>query len=62
MNDIPLNTVLEQNYLGIRLHHKLSWRPRVDHICSEPNIGKKLIQLICADQGISLQAVATSFY
>ena len=35
MNDIPLNTVLEQNYLGIRLHHKLSWRPHVDHICNK---------------------------
>ena len=55
MNDIPLNTVLEQNYLEIRLHHKLSWRPHVDHICNKASqIFKKLIQLICADQGISL--------
>ena len=35
MNDIPLNTVLEHDYLGVRLHHKLSWRPHVDHICNK---------------------------
>ena len=35
MNEIPLNTVLEHDYLGVRLHHKLSWRPHVDHICNK---------------------------
>ena len=35
MNDIPLNTVLEHDYLGVHLHHKLSWRPHVDHICNK---------------------------
>ena len=28
-------TVLERDYLGVRLHHKLSWRPHVDHICNK---------------------------
>ena len=36
MNDIPLNTVLEHDYyLGVHLHHKLLWRPHVDHICNK---------------------------
>ena len=32
MSDIPLATVLEHNYLGIRLHHKLSWDPHINYI------------------------------
>jgi len=32
MSNIPLATVLEHNYLGIRLHHKLSWDPHVNYI------------------------------
>ena len=32
MNDIPLNTVLEHEYLVVCLHHKLLWRPHVDRI------------------------------
>ena len=35
MNDIPLNTVLEHDYLGVCLHHKLSWRPHVDRMCNK---------------------------
>ena len=35
MSDIPLNTVLEHDYLGVHLHHKLSWRPHVDHVCNK---------------------------
>ena len=37
MSDIPLNTVLEHDYLaiGVRLHHKLSWRPHVDRMCNK---------------------------
>ena len=31
----PLNTVLEHDYLGVCLHHKLSWRPHVDHMCNK---------------------------
>jgi len=34
MSDILLSTVLEHNYLGIRLHHKLSWDPHINYICS----------------------------
>ena len=35
MSGIPLSTVLEHNYLGIRLHHKLSWDPHINYICSK---------------------------
>jgi len=37
MSNIPLDTVLEHNYLGIRLHHKLSWDPHVNYICNKAN-------------------------
>ena len=26
---------MEHDYLGVHLHHKLSWRPHVDHICNK---------------------------
>ena len=36
MNDIPLNSYcFGHDYLGVHLHHKLSWRPHVDHICNK---------------------------
>jgi len=37
MFNIPLATVLEHNYLGIRLHHKLTWDPHVNYICNKAN-------------------------
>ena len=37
MFDTPLDTVLEHNYLGIRLHHKLSWEPHINYICTKAN-------------------------
>jgi len=37
MFDTPLDTVLEHNYLGIRLHHKLSWEPHINYICAKAN-------------------------
>ena len=37
MSDIPLATVLEHNYFGIRLHHKLSWDPHINYICNKAN-------------------------
>ena len=37
MSSIPLATVLEHNYLGIRLHHKLSWDPHINYICNKAN-------------------------
>ena len=27
----------EHDYLGVRLHHKLSWSPHVNHICNKAN-------------------------
>jgi len=30
-------TVFEHNYLGIRLHYKLSWDPHVNYICNKTN-------------------------
>jgi len=37
MSNIPLTTVFEHNYHGIRLHHKLSWDPHVNYICKKAN-------------------------
>ena len=37
MSDIPLATVLEHNYVGIRFHHKLSWDPHINYICNKAN-------------------------
>ena len=34
MSGVPLST-LEHNYLGIRLHHKLSWDPHINYTCSK---------------------------
>jgi len=36
-SNIPLTAVFEHNYLGIRLHHKLSWDPHVNYICNKAN-------------------------
>ena len=37
MSNIPLNTVSEHNYLGIRLHQRLFWNPHINYICSKAN-------------------------
>ena len=37
MSNIPLEIVEEHDYLGVRLHHKLSWSPHVNHICNKVN-------------------------
>ena len=37
MSETPLEVVEEQDYLGVRLHHKLSWSPHVNHICNKAN-------------------------
>ena len=37
MSDVPLATVVEHNYLRIRLHHKLSWDPRISYIYNKAN-------------------------
>ena len=37
MSNIPLNIVSEHTYLGIRLHHTLSWEPHVNYICGKAN-------------------------
>jgi len=37
MSNIPLSTVFEYNYLGIRLHHRLSWEPHINYICNKAN-------------------------
>ena len=34
---ISLEVVEEHNYLRVRLHHKLSWSPHVNHICNKAN-------------------------
>ena len=37
MNNTPLTTVEEHDYLGIRLHHHMSWKPHIDRICNKAN-------------------------
>ena len=37
MSETPLEVVEEHGYLGVRLHHKLSWSPHVNHICNKVN-------------------------
>ena len=37
MSGISLQVVEEHDYLGVRLHHKLSWSPHVNHICNKVN-------------------------
>ena len=37
MSETPLEIVEEHDYLGVRLHHKLSWSPHVNHICNKAN-------------------------
>ena len=37
MLNVPLKIVLERNYLGIRLHHKLSWEIHISYICNKAN-------------------------
>ena len=37
MSETLLEVVEEQDYLGVRLHHKLSWSPHVNHICNKAN-------------------------
>ena len=37
MSETPLEVVEKHDYLGVRLHHKLSWSPRVNHICNKAN-------------------------
>ena len=37
MLNTPLNIVTEHIYLGVRLHHKLSWEPHVNYVCNKAN-------------------------
>jgi len=37
MNNTSLTTVEEHDYLGVRLHHHMSWKPHIDHICNKAN-------------------------
>ena len=30
-------TTEQHSYLGVQLHHKLSWEPHIDYICSKAN-------------------------
>ena len=33
----PLEIVEQHNYLGVCLHHRLSWQPHIDSICNKAN-------------------------
>ena len=37
MSNTPLETVEEHDYLGVRLHHKLSWGSHINHIYNKVN-------------------------
>ena len=37
MSGIPLAVTEQHLYLGVKLHHKLSWKPHIDYICSKAN-------------------------
>ena len=37
MSETPLEAMEEHDYLGVRLHHKLSWSPHVNYICNKAN-------------------------
>ena len=37
MSDIPLAVTEQHLYLGVKLHHKLSWKPHIDYICNKAN-------------------------
>ena len=37
MSGISLEAVEEHDYFGVHLHHKLSWSPRINHICNKVN-------------------------
>ena len=37
MSSIPLAVTEQHLYLGVKLHHKLSWKPHIDYICSKAN-------------------------
>ena len=37
MSETPLEVVEEHDYLRVRLHHKLTWSPHVNHICNKAN-------------------------
>ena len=37
MNGTPLQPVDHHLYLGVYIHHKLSWQPQVDYICNKAN-------------------------
>ena len=37
MNGTPLAVTEQCLYLGVKLHHKLSWKPHIDYICNKAN-------------------------
>ena len=37
MCSIPLKTVEQHSYLGVYLHHRMSWQPHIDFICNKAN-------------------------
>ena len=37
MNGIPLQIVEQHLYLGVYLHHRMSWQPQVDYVCNKAN-------------------------
>ena len=62
MDGTPLMTTEQHSYLGVQLHHKLSWEPHIDYICSKANrtLGfppKESSVLPHTSPGTSIQAI-----
>ena len=37
MKGIPLESVEEHSYLGVTLHHRMSWKPHINNVCNKAN-------------------------
>ena len=37
MKGIPLESVEEHSYLGVTLHHGMSWIPHINNVCNKAN-------------------------
>ena len=37
MKGIPLESVEEHSYLGVTLHHGMSWKPHINNVCNKAN-------------------------
>ena len=62
MDGTPLMTTEQHSYLGVQLHHKLSWEPHIDYICSKANrtLPEESSALPHTSLGTSIQAICVT--